>query len=69
MNTITINELGHIQIPLELNRELNLMNNEQLIVSVKSDHIVIIPSCEEIDENLIEALIHDGIIIDVKMNK
>jgi bifunctional DNA-binding transcriptional regulator/antitoxin component of YhaV-PrlF toxin-antitoxin module len=65
-STITIDEAGHIRIPLEANQKLNLEDNEWLQVSVKSDHIEINPSSEELDEDLIEALIHEGVIIDIK---
>ncbi len=62
-STITIDESGHLRIPMEVNQVLKLRNNELLKVSVKSDHILIIPSSSELDDDLIEALIHEGIII------
>ncbi|MEN6460128.1 MAG: AbrB/MazE/SpoVT family DNA-binding domain-containing protein [Syntrophomonas sp.] len=65
-STITIDESGHIRIPLEANQKLNLKDNDWLQVSVKSDHIEINPPSDELDEGLIETLIHEGVIIDIK---
>jgi AbrB family looped-hinge helix DNA binding protein len=64
--TITIDENGQIRIPLEVNKELNFHNNEWVKVSVKSDHLVIIPTKDKLDEEYLAALIHDGILIDVE---
>lgn len=69
MSTITIDEFGQIRIPLEVNKELKLQNNDWLKVSVKPDYIVIIPSKNELDEDLLEALKHEGILIDFTSNK
>ncbi|MDD3888423.1 MAG: AbrB/MazE/SpoVT family DNA-binding domain-containing protein [Syntrophomonadaceae bacterium] len=66
VTSITIDEFGQIQIPLEVNQELNLQNNDWLKVSIKSDHIVMVPSRDVLDQELLDALIHEGILIDVK---
>ena len=64
MATLTIAEDGQIRLPLEVNQQLNLKNNDWLKVSIKSDHIVLIPP-REVDEELIAALIHEGVLIEV----
>ena len=64
MATLTIAEDGQILLPLEVNRQLNLKNNDWLKVSIKSDRIVLIPP-REVDEELIAVLIHEGVIIQV----
>lgn len=63
MNKITINEDGQILIPLATNKSLGLQNRDWLKVNIKEEHIVLTPS-REIDVELIEALIHEGILID-----
>jgi len=63
---VSIDQFGQILLPLEANRELNLHNDDWLKVSIKSDHIVIAPQTRDtIDKNLIEALIHEGIVMDL----
>lgn len=63
---VTIDEFGQILLPLEANRELNLHNDDLLKVSIKSDHIIVAPLTKDaIDKNLIEALIHEGILMDL----
>ena len=63
---ITIDENGQILLPLEVNKQLNLQNNDWLKVNIKSDHIVLIPLKSGIDEELLDIIIHEGILIDVK---
>lgn len=63
MFTITINKDGHILLPLEANEKLNLKHNDWIKVQVKLEHIALIPNRSEVDEELIEALIHEGILI------
>jgi|GEM_PF-985731 hypothetical protein len=66
--SITINDFGQMLLPLEVNKQLNLQNNDYLKVSIQSNLIVITPfkSCldQELDEGLIETLLHEGILID-----
>ena len=66
MATITIDENGQILLPLEVNNKLNLQNNDWLKVNIKSDHVVLIPLKSGIDEELLDIIIHEGILIDVK---
>ncbi len=62
--SITVDEFGQILIPLEINQKLNLQNNDWLKVSLKSDHIVIVPSRDVLDNELLEDLIREGILIE-----
>jgi bifunctional DNA-binding transcriptional regulator/antitoxin component of YhaV-PrlF toxin-antitoxin module len=68
--SITIDDFGQILLPLEVNKQLNLQNNDSLKVSIKSNQIVITPSKswldEELDEGLLKTLLHEGILIDVE---
>ncbi|MDD2585889.1 MAG: AbrB/MazE/SpoVT family DNA-binding domain-containing protein [Syntrophomonadaceae bacterium] len=64
--SITIDDDGQIILPLELNKQLDLQNNDWLRVSIKSDHIVLIASKDELDEEVVEDLIRQGILIDIK---
>ena len=66
ITNITIDENGQILLPLEVNKQLNLQNNDWLKVNIKSDHIVLIPLKSGIDEELLDIIIHEGILIDVK---
>lgn len=65
ISRITINDDGHIVIPLQLNKRLKLQNNDWLRVSRKSDCTILIPARVEMDEEIVEDLIHQGILIDV----
>ncbi len=66
INRVTIDEFGQILLPLEANQELKLRNDSCLKVSITSDHIVLVPLTKDtIDNNLIEALIHEGILMDL----
>jgi hypothetical protein len=69
MATIKINESGHIEIPLKDDQKSKFKDNDYVKVNVKSDRIVIVPTDHELDEELIKALIHDGIIIDIPVDK
>jgi len=60
MVTIKIDEYGQILIPLEVNQQLNLQNNDWIKVSLKKDHILMIP-LREADAELIEQLIDQGV--------
>lgn len=65
--SITIDEeYGQILVPLEIGQKLNLKNFDWLKVNVLTNKIVLSISREEVDDELIEALIHEGIIIDPK---
>jgi len=68
--SITIDDFGQILLPLEVNKQLNLKNDDYLKVSIQSNQIVIAPFKswfdEELDEELLKALIHEGILIDVE---
>lgn len=68
--SITIDDFGQILLPLEVNKQLNLKNNDYLKVSIKSDQIVIVPFKswfdDELDEGLLKTLLHEGILIDVE---
>ena len=66
IGSITIDEYGQILLPLEVNQQLNLQNNDWLKVNIKSDHIVLVPPKSGIDEELLDIIIHEGILIDVK---
>lgn len=61
-----VEDNGQILIPLEVNQYLNLEHNDWLKVSIESDYIVIIPPQNGLDEVLLEELVHEGILIDVK---
>jgi len=63
MFNITINQDGHILLPLEIKEKLNLRHNDWFKASFKSEHIVLMHSKSEVDEELIEALIHEGVLI------
>jgi hypothetical protein len=65
MATMEIDKDGQIIISLETCKELCLKNNDWLRVCVKSDHVELCPACVEVDESVIEDLIHQGILIDV----
>lgn len=63
--TITIDEeFGQIMLPVEVGQKLNLGNFDWLKVNVLSNHMVLSVTREEIDEEFIKALIHEGILID-----
>jgi len=62
MTAIEIDEYGQILLPLEVNQQLNLKNNDWVKVNIKSDHILMIP-LREADEELIEELIDQGILL------
>jgi len=68
--SITIDDFGQILLPLEVNKQLNLKNDDYLKVSIQSNQIVIAPFKswfdEELDEELLKTLIHEGILIDVE---
>jgi bifunctional DNA-binding transcriptional regulator/antitoxin component of YhaV-PrlF toxin-antitoxin module len=63
---LIIEDDGKILIPLEVNQYLNLDHNDWLKVSIESDYIVINPPKIGLDEVLLEELVHEGILIDVK---
>lgn len=66
--SITIDDFGQILLPLEVNKQLNLKNGDYLKVSIQSNQIIIAPFKswfdEELDEELLKTLIHEGILID-----
>jgi len=62
---ITIDEeYGQIQLPLEINEKLNLRNFEWLKVNILSNKIALSLSKDEVDEQLIKSLVHEGVLID-----
>ncbi|ABO50289.1 hypothetical protein Dred_1764 [Desulforamulus reducens MI-1] len=67
---ITIDEYGQLRFPLEVSQILNLKNNEMLKVKIQSDHLVLIPqkagTDEEILDEMLKVIIHEGILIDIK---
>ncbi|ACV62543.1 hypothetical protein Dtox_1686 [Desulfofarcimen acetoxidans DSM 771] len=66
IDNITIDEYGQIMLPLEVNQQLNLKNNEWIKVNIKSDHILLVPSKPGIDEELLDIIMHEGILIDIE---
>ena len=66
IGNITIDEYGQILLPLEVNQQLNLQNNDWLKVNIKRNYIVLVPLKSGIDEELLDIIIHEGILIDVK---
>ncbi|EHQ89082.1 AbrB/MazE/SpoVT family DNA-binding domain-containing protein [Desulfosporosinus youngiae] len=68
--SVTIDDFGQILLPLEVNKQLNLTNGDYLKVSIQSNQIVIAPFKswfdEELNEGLLKALLHEGILIDVE---
>jgi len=62
---IKIDEFGQILLPLKINQELNLRNNDWLKVNITSDSVVLTPS-REVDGELIEKLIQHGVLINVE---
>lgn len=70
MDSITINEHGQILLPLEVSQILNLQNNDVLKVKIESDRVILIPQTAEINDNafeeILEQIIHEGILIDIK---
>jgi len=55
-----------LHLPIELNQYLNLADNELLRVKLESDYIVIAPIQTELDEEIFEELVHDGIVLEFK---
>jgi len=68
--SITIDDFGRILLPLEVNKQLNLKNDDYLKVSIQSNQIVIASFKswfdEELDEEFLKTLVHEGILIDVE---
>jgi bifunctional DNA-binding transcriptional regulator/antitoxin component of YhaV-PrlF toxin-antitoxin module len=64
VTSITIDEFGQIMLPLEVNQELNLQNNDWLKVNIRPDCIVMVPSRDALDTELLDELIREGILID-----
>jgi len=65
MFTATIGKNGQmLQLPLEVNEKLRLKENDWFQACIKPEHIALIHSGSEVDEELLEALIHEGILID-----
>ena len=68
--SITIDDFGQILLPLEVNEQLYLRNNDYLKVSIKADQIVIAPFKsgldDELDEGLLVTLLHEGISIGIE---
>lgn len=68
--SITIDDFGKILLPLEVNKQLNFKNDDYLKVSIKSNQIVLAPfefwQEEELDEDILKTLIHEGILVDVE---
>lgn len=66
--SITIDDFGQILLPLEVNKQLNLKNDDYLIVSIQSNQIVIAPFKswvdDELDEGLLKTLLQEGILLD-----
>lgn len=63
---LIIEDDGQILIPVEVNQHLNLKHNDWLRVNIESDYVVIIPPQIGLDEEMLEQLVHEGILIDVK---
>lgn len=63
--TIQIGKDGQIILPIEINNELNLHDNDYLKVSIKEKHIELIPTRTELSEEIIQKLIHEGILLEV----
>ncbi|HWP96106.1 MAG TPA: AbrB/MazE/SpoVT family DNA-binding domain-containing protein [Syntrophomonadaceae bacterium] len=62
---ITIDEeYGQIMIPVEIGKRLNYKNFDWLKVNILSNRIVISLPKDEVDEELIKALVHEGVLID-----
>lgn len=68
--SITIDDFGKIVLPLEVNEQLNFKNDDYLKVSIKSNQIVLAPLKfwfdEELDEEMLNTLIHEGILVDIE---
>jgi hypothetical protein len=65
--SITIDEkCGQIRLPLEASKIIRLKQSDWLQVKIESDEIVLNPVAEEEDEELIKALIHEGVLLDME---
>ncbi|HWP96480.1 MAG TPA: AbrB/MazE/SpoVT family DNA-binding domain-containing protein [Syntrophomonadaceae bacterium] len=65
--SITIDEeYGQIVLPVEIGQKLNLSKFDWLKVSIQSDQVVISVARDQLDEELLAALIHEGLLIDPK---
>lgn len=57
-----------LKLPLELKEKLGLRHNDWIRVCIKSDHIKLITSRIELDKEILDQLIHEGILIDAAVN-
>ncbi|KGK91270.1 AbrB family transcriptional regulator [Desulfosporosinus sp. HMP52] len=68
--SMTIDDFGQILLPLEVNKQLNLKNGDCLRVSIQLNQIVIASvrseNDEDLDEELLKTLLHEGILIDIE---
>lgn len=65
-NIIIDEDNGQIRLPIEVSEKLNLKNFDWLKVNIKAGHPVLILEKSEEDEDLLDALIHEGVLIDFK---
>ncbi|MEG6521811.1 AbrB/MazE/SpoVT family DNA-binding domain-containing protein [Desulfotomaculum sp. 1211_IL3151] len=65
-----INEHGQLLLPLEVGKLLNLQNDDLLKVTIESNYILLtlenIETKEDGVEKILDNLIHEGILIDIK---
>lgn len=66
MAVMKVDKDGQLVLPLEVCKKANLHNNDWLRVKIQPDCMLLIPSRVEIDEEIIEDFIHQGILINVK---
>lgn len=59
-------EHGQIILPIEIGEKLNLQNFDWLKVHIKTNQVVLCVSNNELDEELLKVLIHEGVLIDIK---
>ena len=57
-----------LKLPLELKEKLGLMHNDWFRVCIESDHIKLVASGFEPEKEILDQLIHEGVLIDAAVN-